>query len=141
MTIKQIIRDGLAKKSKELKEKLLDITAIKEKLEQNKIDFNIKLDYLKELDLMDVEYIFKTDMQQITINFRMDELIFDWEFISNSTILLDYAISYFNNKKDFKIDMGECVYFNLTEYFNYLDENVNSNLTIYDDIKKEIIVI
>lgn len=102
--INKIIKNGLNQNAKELKSEILQLNFYKEILNNNKnFDFDIKIGYSKGDNLLELYYTIKNGEHEITIQFLMNELTFNFKCYEITSNLLRYAINYFNNN-DFKIN-------------------------------------
>ena len=105
--INKIIRNGLEQNAKELKSGITELNFYKEILENDKnFDFDINIGYSKGDDLLELYYTIKNGEHEITIQFLMNELTFNFKCYEITPNLLRYAENYFNNK-EFKINIGD----------------------------------
>lgn len=135
--INKIIKNGLNQNAKELKSEILQLNFYKEILNNNKnFDFDIKIGYSKGDNLLELYYTIKNGEHEITIQFLMNELTFNFKCYEITSNLLRYAINYFNNN-DFKINIGGFDgdnYVGIAEYIkSFYEEGDKINLFIYDE--------
>ena len=136
-SINKIIINGLEQNAKELKSEILDLNFYKEILTNNKnFDFDIKIGYSKGDDLLELYYTIKNEEHEITIQFLMNELTFNFKCYEITSNLLKYAENYFNNK-EFKINIGDFDgddYVGIVEYIkSFYEKGDKINLFIYDE--------
>ena len=99
-------------------------------------DFDIKIGYSKDDDLLELYYTVTNGEHEITIQFLMNELTFNFKCYEITSTLLQYAESYFTNK-EFKVNIGDFDgdnYVEIVEYMkSFYDEDAKINLFIYDE--------
>lgn len=135
--ISKIIIKGLEQNAKELKSEILNSKSYKTILDTNKnFDFDIKIGYNKGDDLLELYYTIKDEDHEITIQFLMNELTFNFKSYDISLTLLQYAKKYFSNK-EFKINIGDFDgdnYVGIVEYIkSFYEKDEKINLFIYDE--------
>lgn len=139
--VRKIIRELMKKNSKELKQDLITIKDVKKIYEENKnFDFNIKMHYDLDTQLLDISYEFAKDNREVYVYFQTSELNFHWNAIKISTALIDFAISHFNNK-DFKIVIDEDMHEGgIKEYMrDFLDEKELAKFVVLDEEDESIL--
>ena len=135
--ISKIIKNGLEQNAKELKSEILTLNFYKEILAKNpNFDFDIKIGYSAGDNLLELYYTIKDEEHEITIQFLMNELTFNFKCYEITSNLLKYAENYFNNK-EFKINIGDFDgddYVGIVEYIkSFYEKGDKINLLIYDE--------
>lgn len=141
--IKTIIKECMEENRNELINDLMNLKSTKKIIEENKdFTFDINISYNYFTNLLELEYTFKRNKQKISVRFQMSEIKFNFNCISISTSLIEYAIDYFNDTES-KVNVGNYDgdnYVEIKEYINsFYDKDEKSNLLILDHtIEEEI---
>lgn len=135
--INKIILNGLEQNAKELKEEIKELNSWKGISEKHpNFDFDVKIGYCKDDDLLELYYTITNVEHEITIQFLMNEFTFNFKCTEITCNLLKYAESYFNNK-EFKINIGSFdgdYYVGIVEYIkSFYEKGDKINLFIYDE--------
>lgn len=138
--ISKMIKNGIEKNVKELKEGLIEINNVKEMISQG-LKFDIYIEYNKTLDLLYIDYTFKKEEKEISVRFQMSELTFNFHATEISIELMKFALSYFNDA-EYKVNIGSFdgdEHVGIREYINSFydyDVNENENGTDINDVEE-----